>query len=96
LRRYIPIGLSGMTASYGFSLDTSFDAFTIRDHPAAEMFNTFVSARDLSRQQDKVQLATHCSPRHPTHSEPSLLESDGILWRGVRRALSARPCHSTC
>ena len=78
----IPIGLSGMTASYGFSLDTSFDAFTIRDHPAAEMFNTFVSARDLSRQQDKVRLATHCSPRHPTHFEPSFLELNGILWRG--------------
>ena len=29
------------------------DAFTIRDHPAAEDFQTLVNARDLAKEQEK-------------------------------------------
>jgi hypothetical protein len=31
----IPIAFAGVAASGGFELDTTMDAFTIRDHPAA-------------------------------------------------------------
>ena len=49
----IPIAFAGAAAAGGFELDTTMDAFTIRDHPAAEMFTTYLNARDLSREQEQ-------------------------------------------
>lgn len=51
----IPIGISGYASIYGFELDSTMDAFSIRDHPAAEDFSTFVNARDLARAQKEQE-----------------------------------------
>ena len=50
----IPIGISTLTVPYGFLMDSSMDAFNIRDHPAAEDFTTFVNARDRSKEQREL------------------------------------------
>jgi hypothetical protein len=49
----IPLAISFLGISQGFTLDTTMDAFTIRDHPAAEDFQTLVNARDLAKEQEK-------------------------------------------
>ena len=51
----VPIGISGYANIYGFELDSTMDAFSIRDHPAAEDFSTFVNARDLARAQKEQE-----------------------------------------
>lgn len=63
----IPIGISGYASIYGFELDSTMDAFSIRDHPAAEDFNTFVNARDLARAQKEQEwyVTGNCTADNP-------------------------------
>ena len=75
----IPIAITSLTASYGFTLDSTMDAFNIRDHPAAESFTTFVNARDRSRDQRDVNhyVTPDCVPDTPVAAaRRKLMEMD--------------------
>ena len=75
----IPIAITSLTASYGFTLDSTMDAFNIRDHPAAESFTTFVNARDRSRDQRDVNhyVTPDCVPDTPAAAaRRKLMEMD--------------------
>ena len=63
----IPIAITSLTVPYGFTLDSTMDAFNIRDHPAAESFTTFVNARDRAREQRDVNhyVTPDCVPDTP-------------------------------
>ena len=88
----MPIAVSSLTASYGFFLDSSMDAFNIRDHPAAEDFTTFVNARDRSKEQRELEhyVTPDCVPDTSATSAArrKLLDSEDETQMHMRSYLS--------
>ena len=92
----VPIGISGYASIYDFELDSTMDAFSIRDHPAAEDFSTFVNARDLARAQKEQEwyVTGNCTADDPQLAyRRKLLGGVDEGFDGNTRFLSSEPDH---